>query len=325
MDDFYPGMRPAPLVMSRLFKTPRETLFLAWSSAGHIKQWFSPVDCSVREAEIDFRPGGVFAVCMLLPDGTRNWSRGTFVEIVAPERLSFAGGVSSGGTLYFNVHTTVTFAEESAGTRMTVEQAYEIFDESARHAIGGATEGWRTTLDKLETLVTRLSTPAVFGSFTLERVFPVQASRVFHALTNMEAKAKWFSGGPEQVMVERYMDATPGGRERAHGRWPNGNTSCFDAVYFDVVPDRRLVYAYEMHLNGEKISVSLATLELSPAKGGTRLVVTEQGSFLDGYADNGSREEGTGFLLDQLGASLTGVPFSDVPPANCSGQNQTSG
>ena len=304
MDDFYSGMKPAPLVMSRLFKAPRETVFRAWSSAAHIKQWFSPADCSVPEAEIDFRPGGVFAVCMLLPDGSLNWSRGNFVEVTPAERLSFAGGVSSGGTLLFNVLTTVSFTAEANGTRMSVTQEYEIFDETARNAIGGATEGWRTTLDKLDQLVARLTTPAVFGSFTLERVFAAPPSRVFHALTDMEAKSKWFSGGPEQVMVERFMDATPGGRERALGHWSNGNTSCFDAVYFDVIPDTRLVYAYEMHLNGAKISVSLATLELSPVAGGTRLVVTEQGSFINGYEDNGARERGTGLLLDQLGASL---------------------
>lgn len=315
MDDFRVGMKPAPLVMSRLFKAPRETVFRAWSTAAHIRQWFSPADCSVPEAEIEFCAGGVIAVCMRLPDGSHHWSRGNFVEVIPPERLTFAGGVSSDGTLHFNVTTTVTFTEEGSGTRMTVHQAYEIFDAAARDAVSGATEGWRTTLDKLEALVTRLATSAVFASFTLERIFAAPPSRVFHALTDIDAKAKWFSGGPEQVMVERYMDATPGGRERALGRWSNGNTSCFDAVYFDVIPDTRLVYAYEMHLNGEKISVSLATLELTPVEGGTRLVVTEQGSFLEGYEDNGSREEGTGFLLDQLGASLGG------PAANCSARN----
>jgi len=77
-----------------------------------------------------------------------------------------------------------------------------------------------------------------------------------------------------------------------------------DAVYFDVVPDQRLVYAYEMHLDDRKISVSLATMELQPEGAGTRLVATEQGAFLDGYDDAGSRERGTGFLLDRLGASL---------------------
>lgn len=317
MDEFYPGMKPAPLRMSRLFNAPRETLFRAWSSAAHIRQWFSPVDCSVPEAEVDFRPGGIFAVCMLLPGGTRNWSRGTFTEIVAPERLAFAGSVCSGGTLLFTVHTRVTFAPEGDRTRMNVEQAYEIFDITAHDAIAGATEGWRTTLDKLDALAARLCAPAMHGSFTLERSYPVPPARLFHALTNLEAKARWFSGGDAQKMVERSMDATPGGRERAYGHWPDGTTTRFDAVYFDVVQDQRLVYAYEMHLNDVKISVSLATLELSPTAGGTRLVVTEQGSFLDGYADNGSRQEGTGLLLDKLGAALGGPAPLNSPERSC--------
>jgi hypothetical protein len=45
-------------------------------------------------------------------------------------------------------------------------------------------------------------------------------------------------------------------------------------------------------------------MQLKPEGGGTRLMVTEQGAFLDGYDDAGSREQGTGFLLDALGASL---------------------
>jgi uncharacterized protein YndB with AHSA1/START domain len=41
---------------------------------------------------------------------------------------------------------------------------------------------------------------------------------------------------------------------------------------------------------------------------GTRLVLTEQGAFLDGYDDAGSRERGTGGLLDALEKSLGGAP-----------------
>lgn len=63
-------------------------------------------------------------------------------------------------------------------------------------------------------------------------------------------------------------------------------------------------YAYEMHLDDRKISVSLATVELTPAGNGTRLKVTGQGVFLDGYDDNGAREHGTGWLMDRVGATL---------------------
>ena len=102
------------------------------------------------------------------------------------------------------------------------------------------------------------------------------------------------------------MDFREGGRERAKGRWASGVVSTFDAVYHDIVPNERIVYAYEMHLNEKKISVWLATMQISPAgPGRSTLKVTEQGAFLDGYDDAGSREKGTGFLLDKLGASLS--------------------
>jgi len=60
-----------------------------------------------------------------------------------------------------------------------------------------------------------------------------------------------------------------------------------------------------MHLNDKKISVSLATMQLKTEGDKTTLQGSEQGAFLDGYDDAGSREHGTGHLLDALGASLT--------------------
>jgi uncharacterized protein YndB with AHSA1/START domain len=102
------------------------------------------------------------------------------------------------------------------------------------------------------------------------------------------------------------MDFRVGGRERAKGRFEGGVTTTFDAIYHDIVPQQRIVYTYEMHLDERKISVSLATLEIEPAGAGrTKLKVCEQGAFLGGYDDAGSRERGTRELLDQLGASLS--------------------
>ena len=74
-------------------------------------------------------------------------------------------------------------------------------------------------------------------------------------------------------------------------------------MYFDIVPERRLVYAYDMYWQGKKISVSLASVEFVRRQGKrhTKLIVTEQHAFLDGYEDGGSRERGTlGLMLDNL-------------------------
>jgi uncharacterized protein YndB with AHSA1/START domain len=146
----------------------------------------------------------------------------------------------------------------------------------------------------------------VHAMFRLERTYSASPATIFHALTDKAAKARWFAGGGGYEVLEREMDVRTGGRERVKGRWANGTVSTFDAVYHDVVPNERLVYAYVMHLDDRKISVSLTTMELKPAGTETRLVVTEQGAFLDGYDDAGKREHGTGMLLDRLGASLAG-------------------
>ncbi len=302
------GIKPEPLVISRTFPAPRELVFKAWSSAEHMKRWFSPEGYSVPEAEIDFRPGGVCAICMRSPEGQDFWSRGKYLEISPPERLVFTSGVAVGDELKFTAHTTVTFEAEGAGTRMTVHQVYEVYDESFWFAVEGASEGWRTTLDKLEQEVARIQASegrsVVHANFSLERTYQAPPTQVFHTLSDQAAKAHWFEGGEGYTVLERAMDVRPGGRERLKGRWANGMISTFDALYYDVVPNERLVYAYEMHLNERKISVSLATIELAPAATGTRLVITEQGAFLDGYGDGGSRERGTLFLLDRLSASL---------------------
>ena len=145
----------------------------------------------------------------------------------------------------------------------------------------------------------------VHAMFHLERTYDAPVARVWRALTDQAAKSKWFGGPPERLqLLERHMDVRVGGTERAKGRWEGGVVSTFDALYHDVIPNERLVYSYVMHLDEKKISVSLATMELKAAGAKTTLKVTEQGAFLDGYDDAGSREHGTGFLLDALGASL---------------------
>jgi uncharacterized protein YndB with AHSA1/START domain len=140
--------------------------------------------------------------------------------------------------------------------------------------------------------------------FHLERAYDAPAARVWRALTEEAAKQKWFGGIPgEWELLERHMDVRADGRERLKGRWKGGGVSTFDATYHDVIPGERLVYSYEMYLDDKKISVSLATPRLKAEGGKTTLKVTEQGAFLDGYDDAGSREQGTAHLLDALGTS----------------------
>ncbi len=146
----------------------------------------------------------------------------------------------------------------------------------------------------------------VHATFHLERTYDASPSRVWKALTSPSAKAQWFAAPSETVeIIERAMDVRPGGRERLKGRWGGRVVSTYDATYYDVIANERLVYCYEMHLDDRKISVSVATMLLKADGKRTQLQLTEQGAFLDGYDDAGSRERGTNELLSLLGQALT--------------------
>lgn len=151
-------------------------------------------------------------------------------------------------------------------------------------------------------------TPAQHDTFTLERRYAASPARVYRALTNPDAKAAWFVGPQGWDELERRMDARVGGVERVVGRHPSGMVSAFHAVYMDLVPAERIIFAYNMHLDGQMISSSLATWQLQADGSGTRLVLTEQGTFLNGYEDKGSRLEGTNLLLAALGKALDTTP-----------------
>ena len=58
------------------------------------------------------------------------------------------------------------------------------------------------------------------ATFHLERTYDASPARVWKALTDPAAKAKWFGAASEQVeIIERKMDVRPGGRELLKGRW----------------------------------------------------------------------------------------------------------
>ena len=302
-----------PLRLSRVFHAPRETVFKAWSSAEHVKRWFSPETFSVPDARVEMRVGGAFDVCMRSPAGEQHWTRGTFVEVTPHTRLVIdMTCIDAAGEQLFRAYTEVDFADALGGTRMDVVQSYTLIDPSVAWMVKGAPDGWRTTLDKLEKEVVRMQggsdtgvRSVVHAMFHVSRTYDAPIARVWRALTDEAVKSKWFGGTPDKwELLERHMDVRVGGSERVSGRWQGGVVSTFDATYHDVIPNERLVYSYVMHLDDKKISVSLATMQLSAEGGKTSLKVSEQGAFLDGYDDAGSREHGTGFLLDALGASL---------------------
>jgi uncharacterized protein YndB with AHSA1/START domain len=151
----------------------------------------------------------------------------------------------------------------------------------------------------------------IHDTFSIERTYPVAPSRVFAAFASAEAKDAWGDTGvlepAEGEAGAQEFDFRPGGRER-FGHKMEGTMFRYDALYYDIVPDQRIVYSYEMYADDARISVSVATIEFAKSGDGTALTWTEQGAYLDGIDGTQApslREEGTTEMLDGLARYLT--------------------
>ncbi len=156
-----------------------------------------------------------------------------------------------------------------------------------------------------------MSRSVTHASFTITRRWNASPARVFAAFADETQKDKWFSGDGAWTKVERSFDFREGGIETLTGKWKSGVVTRFDCVYRDIVPPAagdagRIIYSYTMFVDGRKISVSQAAIELHADGDGTKFVLTEYGDYLEGYEDAGSREHGTNSLMDALEKSLQG-------------------
>jgi uncharacterized protein YndB with AHSA1/START domain len=142
-------------------------------------------------------------------------------------------------------------------------------------------------------------------TFVIERTYDVPVTTVFGAWADPRRKARWFAGSADALGAGYELDFRVGGRETSLGGPPGGPIYRYESEFRDIVPEQRIIYTYEMYADETRLSVSVATVQfLAEGDRSTRLVLSEQGVFLDGHDTSAQREDGTRTLLDSFGATL---------------------
>ncbi|GAA0373163.1 SRPBCC domain-containing protein [Actinoallomurus spadix] len=147
-------------------------------------------------------------------------------------------------------------------------------------------------------------------TFTVSRRLDASPAAVFAAFADTAIRRRWFKlpgagatyqhefgvgGGETAQSTFTVMDAPPEHLD-------------YRSRYIDIVPDQRIVFAYESTVNDVRRWTSLVTVLLADEAGSTRLTWTEQVTFLtrtgDGSADLPHLRGGTALRLNGLAAAL---------------------
>ena len=136
------------IVIRRVFDAPRAQVFEAWTDPKRIAQWWGPRGFTTTIDEMDVRPGGTWRFVMHGPDGVDYPNRVVYDEIVRPERLVHMHG-SDKEDEPGQFQVTVTFAEQSGKTTLTLRMLFQSAAERDKNVEFGVIEGGNQTLERL--------------------------------------------------------------------------------------------------------------------------------------------------------------------------------
>lgn len=155
-------------------------------------------------------------------------------------------------------------------------------------------------------------TNITYGSFTVERVYNAPTSKVFSAYTEADARYRWLirSDGWTVHDYRPAQKAQAGATEFSKFSPPGASVVLTnETTFLDVQENNRVIVAYAMTVDGAPLSSSLLTTEFHvESDGQTRLILTEQGAYLDGNVEG--REEGTRALLEQFAKEVDAATAS---------------
>ena len=142
------------IVITREFDAPIGLVFDVLTKPEHVRKWFPPFECEMKECSIDLRVGGNYHQVFVTEDGTECSFRGTYLEVEPPARTvetwRFEGWPDAEAVESVDLHET------DGVTTLTMKLA---FRDKAGRAHMTKTDGQQDSLDKMEDYLRSLLDP----------------------------------------------------------------------------------------------------------------------------------------------------------------------
>ena len=149
----------------------------------------------------------------------------------------------------------------------------------------------------------------IHSTFVVERNFPKPPETVFAAFADPAKARKWYAEGEGHDLQEFTSDFRVGGTQLLRYRLGPGTpvagmTINNQARYQEIQPNRRIVTAQTMDLEGKRILAAQVTVEFLPNGNGTDLILTNQGAHFETGLSPQMLEAGWRGLFDKLASEL---------------------
>jgi len=143
------------------------------------------------------------------------------------------------------------------------------------------------------------------ATITLERTYRAPLERVFSEFADPVARARW-SPPSNDVLIYDQTDFREGGRDLFRCGPENAPKFRGETLYHLIVPNRRVVSSETVDVNGQRLAVSLNTLDLEASGESTNLKLTVQMVSLAGAGMIEGYESGNKSALENLARHLSG-------------------
>jgi uncharacterized protein YndB with AHSA1/START domain len=141
--------------VERVFDAPRDRVFAVYTDPELIPEWWGPRGTTAVVDRMDVEPGGSWRFVIRSSDGSETAFRGTYREIVAPERIvqtfeweGMPGHVSV---------ETATFEDLGERTKVTTTSIFHTTEERDGMLGSGMEGGLNDTYDRLDEVLARLA------------------------------------------------------------------------------------------------------------------------------------------------------------------------
>jgi uncharacterized protein YndB with AHSA1/START domain len=145
------------IIMTRAFDAPRELVFKTYTDPNLISQWWGSEDSTMIVDKLDVQKGGMWRFINREADGSEYAFNGVYHEVSSPDRLVYTFEFE--GMPGHVLLETVRFEEQDGKTLLRNSSVFQSIEDRDGMLQSGMEEGADKSMDRLEKLLAKATTP----------------------------------------------------------------------------------------------------------------------------------------------------------------------